>query len=470
MSLLEWTLLTVATAMCIAWLQVRRRAMHAEAKAEELAGVVEFAPDAVLLVDQDGQIELVNAQTEALFGYKRDALIGQSLEVLMPAERRQAHAAHRRAFIEQPRTRGMGGGLDLVGLTADGRVFPIDVNLSVADYGGRRVAAAVRDIAAQKEVESQLILAKAEAERAADMRSRFLAAASHDLRQPLQSLSMYQALLLRSPPQQQHSVAQRMGRSLDAMSELLDALLDVSKLDAGAVEAQLDELLLDPILHRIGTGSAPDRHRIGTGAAVLIDAKPVRVEVHPSTAVVRSDPALLSRIVENLVGNAVRYTEAGSVTLGVRKLNQEEVAIEVADTGIGIPGSALEAIFEEYTQLHNEARDRARGLGSGLAVVKRMAHLLGHRIEVRSELGRGSTFSVVVPLVGEQANSQPQTAMPLAVRHPGNLVLLVEDAAGVPDATTALLESAGFVVHSCADGEQARRAVAIGVCSLELLI
>ncbi len=245
------------------------------------------------------------------------------------------------------------------------------------------VAAEAALRAAKEEAEA----ARAEAERASHAKSTFLAAASHDLRQPMQALFLFAdtiELRLRGRPEQR--VMDDFRRSLEALRSLLDSLLDISKLDAGLVRPQPVGFPLADVLDRLAAEYRP-----------LAEAKGVELRVVGSTAQVCSDPTLLGRILQNLVHNAVRYTERGRILVGCRR-RRAAIEIMVRDTGIGIADKHAEDVFAEFFQIDNDARDREKGLGLGLAIVRRLSRLLGHDVRLCSRPGAGATFTVSVPL------------------------------------------------------------------------
>ena len=234
--------------------------------------------------------------------------------------------------------------------------------------------------------------AKEEAERANLAKSKFLAAASHDLRQPLQSLILFTGVLkgyVQGPRGEQ--ALKQLEHGLGALKALLDSLLDVSQLDAGIVKPEITDFPVSAVLDGIAASYAP-----------VAAAKGLDWRVESCTDGVRSDMTLLGRVLRNLVENAVRYTESGHIRIACRRI-EDRLRIEVEDTGIGIPPEQLDRIFDEFHQVGNQARDRTQGLGLGLAIVRRIADLLGHRIETRSRPGEGSIFSIELPLAMTEA-------------------------------------------------------------------
>ena len=295
---------------------------------------------------------------------------------------------------------------------------------------------------------SELREKKEEAEVATRAKSQFLAAASHDLRQPTHALGMFVARLGQLPhdAQTQHLVT-NLDASVRAMQDLLDGLLDISKLDAGAVQVNLHAVPLNPIFEQI--------------RLAMVDAaseKGLRLRVRPTTAWVRSDPVLLQRILLNLVANAVRYTQQGSVLLACRASGHDagsgvRARIEVWDSGIGIAPEHQTQVFKEFYQVGNAERDRTRGLGLGLNIVERTAHLLGHPFTLRSHLGQGTRFTLEVPLA--RADAAPPDAEPAApvTRLNGLAVMVIEDDALAAEGLVGLLQSWGCTV-TASDGQQ----------------
>jgi signal transduction histidine kinase len=294
------------------------------------------------------------------------------------------------------------------------------------------------------EANQELRIAKAEAEHANAAKSRFLAAASHDLRQPLNAMSLLLGPLYRQVPERRtRELVERLQASLDIMIRLFNALLDLSTLDAGAVAVHFG---LVPV--------ATLFEHLHADYAAAAQTKGLDLRIVPSRAVLYSDAVLLERILHNLVSNAIRHTVTGRVLVGCRHRGGM-LRIDVFDTGPGIPADRLDAIFDEFYQIGNPARSRTEGHGLGLAIVRRVAQLLGHRLEVASAAGRGSRFSVDVPVTAEAAPS-PQ-ARPLEIpltRHVCS-VLLVEDDPLVTDAMRLVLEDLGCRVQSAASAEEA---------------
>lgn len=267
------------------------------------------------------------------------------------------------------------------------------------------------------------------AEKASVAKSTFLAAVSHDLRQPLHSLGMFVSAL------EQHvssdagrQMQQRVHGSFSALEGLFNELLDLSRLDAGTVEVRTRPIELQPIFDRLGDLFHAEADLQGVGLRIV-----------PTHCAVTTDPMLLERILANLVSNALRYSSGGNVLVGARRRGGD-VLIEVRDSGIGIAAEQQNKIFEDFYQVDNPARDRRRGLGLGLAIVRRLALLLGHSVELRSQPGRGTVFGL--RLRGAAAPAEPTEIMLTHVEHQtlqGRRVLVVDDEIEVRDASLALL-------------------------------
>jgi two-component system, sensor histidine kinase len=429
--------------------------------------LVEFAPDAMLVVDADGVIVYANKQVADLFGCSREEILGRNVECLLPERFRARHVQHRRDFAENERLRPMGVGLELYGRRWDGVEFPVEISLSpLQDSAKGLTAAAIRDVTDRKRAERELIAAREAADVARDAadrareaavranqgKSRFLATASHDLRQPLQALAMLNGTLrrMRLGERAEEALLQQT-QAIDAMGRLLNALLDISKLESGAIKPQPSDFALAALFDEL-------RGEFSDTAA----EKGLALEVESTALFVHSDPSLLEQVLRNLISNAIKYTQKGRVRLGAA-LREGFVRLEVADTGIGIPRDQIPFIFDEFFQVGVATNTTRDGYGLGLSIVQRILKLLRLRMDVQSTVGRGSVFAVELPLAAPQlegAVDTPSTAERNLPKAGAARVLLVEDHPGVLKATELLLALEGYTVVSSLSRAEAMEHIA----------
>jgi len=419
---------------------------------------LDAAPDAMLIIDASGTIRYTNRQMLALFGYPHDEIIGLSIEQLMPERFRTRHVGHREQYTNT--VRPMGLGLELYGRRKDGTQFPVEISLSPIEAGDDvLVAAAIRDVTDGKRVQAELVVARKSAEREREIaeranlgKSRFLATASHDLRQPLQTLSLLNGTLRRivTEPDATEALLQQ-EQAIGAMSRLLNALLDISKLESGAIKPEPTDFTVAALFEELRSDFAG-----------LAAKKGLELQIEPCTDCVHSDPSLVEQILRNLVSNAIKYTRQGWIQL--RCLHEAALTrIEVLDTGIGIPANQLAYIYDEFYQVGVPTNTSRDGYGLGLSIVQRLVKLLNLRLDVHSEMGKGSAFSLVLPSSNGSVALPRVTSGETITRQPQNgrvSVLLVEDDPAVRDATRMLLKAEGYrvtAVDSLADALQKAR-------------
>jgi signal transduction histidine kinase/FixJ family two-component response regulator len=292
-------------------------------------------------------------------------------------------------------------------------------------------------------------------------KSHFLASASHDLRQPLHALTLFVAQLrTESDPEERNRLVARINAAVGSMNELFEALLDMSKLEAGALELNLSEFPIEPLLTRMET----------TFAEAALE-KRLRLGVVPNSAWVRSDFILLERILLNLVSNAVHYTTHGGVVVGCRRRGGR-LRIDVCDSGAGIPEEQQRKIFGEFVQLAAPKLDRRGGLGLGLSIVDRLGRLLEHPIEVNSRVGRGSRFSITVPLAAtrSEATEAPVPLATIADPARGKVIIVIDDDALVLDGMGGILRSWGCDVVTAESWETALAKLAAQRLKPDLII
>ncbi len=416
--------------------ETERRLRESESKTR---AVFETAVDGIVTIDQHGTILTANPATLRLFGYPIEEMIGSNVRMLMPEPDRSNHDGYIARYLATGERRIIGIGRAVQGQRKDGSLFPMELSVGEAAIGEARIfTGIVRDISQRAAREESLRLAKEEAERVHRSQSQFLAAVSHDLRQPVQALTLFTSVLatkLAGAPAS--ALLDDIRGSVDALDMLLDALLDVSSLDAGTVVPHETAFSVSSLLDRLGAEFAP-----------LADQKEIGLGIVPSSAVVRTDPTLLYRILQNFLSNAVRYTSQGRIVVGCRRRGRK-LRIEVVDTGIGIPASQQQEIFKEFYQINNPERDRTQGLGLGLAIVQRLSRLLKCPVTVHSTEGHGSVFAVDVALVGfnRTDNVIPlRPAIPPPAASGKGLIFVIDDEPTVLKGLRLALETWGYSV------------------------
>jgi PAS domain S-box-containing protein len=399
----------------------------------------------MIVVDAGGVIRYANLQLTALFGFKHDEIIGGPIEQLIPARFWSRHHAHRQLYVENVRARPMGLGLALFAQRKDSSEFPVEISLSPIQDGERLlVAAVIRDITDRKKTEAELIVAREAADAAREMadranqgKSRFLATASHDLRQPLQTLALLNGTLRRlvDDPDASQAVEQQ-ELAIGSMSRLLNALLDISKLESGAVKPDPTAFAVTQIFRELHQEFAQ-----------VAQNKGLSLQVEDSTLVAHSDPSLVEQVLRNLLSNAIKYTRQGSVRVRASRID-DVIRIEVIDTGIGIPAAQIPYIYDEFYQVGVAANATRDGYGLGLSIVLRIVQLLNIRLDVKSEVARGSTFYLDIPSSASRlfTGASAHAIAPAKQPRGDSLILLVEDDPAVQAATRMLLKVEGYRV------------------------
>jgi PAS domain S-box-containing protein len=381
----------------------------------------------VAVFNQDRDLRYTWAHSE-LLGFSPETLNGRTdADLFDHGEEADNLMALKRRVMES----GVGAREEVrIRCKGEERVFDLTVD-PLRDPSGRveGVTCAAVEVTDRKRAEAELHRAREEADQANEGKSKFLAAASHDLRQPVQSLYLFTAAL--SDRLQGHPalpILDNIRQGLDTLKSLLDGLLDMSRLESGKIVATPVEVRLNQLLGRLVAEYGPRAAQKG-----------LELRAVPTRAWVRTDPAHLERILRNLVENALRYTTSGKVLLGCRR-TPSGMRVEVWDTGAGIPADRLEDIFEEFTQLGERSE---RGLGLGLAIVKRLSRLLGHPVTVRSWEGKGSVFAVELPRV-ILGNARPASGTAAAA------ATLARRSAAANDAANAAANDRGQAISAIA--------------------
>ncbi len=424
-----------------------------ESSYRELQTIYQNAPVGLTLLDRDFNYLRVNETVAKINGAPVAAHRGRTIFDIVPNIAPALVPHLRQVFetgvaIRSVEVRGITAGRPGVETIWLDSFYP----LKNIDGSVEAVSIMIQDITEQRRTEEELRRARDSAEQANALKSRFLAATSHDLRQPLQTLSLLQSILVeRIKNKDNGRIAGQMGIAIDVMTDTLNALLDVDGLEKGRLDPRISNFPVQVLLDRM-------RSELASTAA----GKRLTLKACACSEIVRSDQRLLERLVENFVANAVKYTESGKILVGCRRRGAI-IRIEVWDTGPGIEESEQDLIFEQFYRGRTAGAVRERGLGLGLALVRSLADILDHRVGVKSTQGRGSMFFVEVPVgSGTTAISPapPQQAAVVAQRPP--MIVLIEDDPAVRESLVMLLVGNGYTVRAAATGEEAVHLVETG--------
>jgi len=364
---------------------------------DKFSSLLEIAPDAIVIVDKGGRIVLANSQTENLFGYKRQEIINEMVDRLVPERFRSRHAAQRNGFFAEPHMRPIGTGLELFGMRKDGVEFPIEISLNPLEIEDEiLITAAIRDITERKRFEHALHEKNLELEQANLAKDRFLADISHELRTPLNAILGFAGTLLMKLPgpltHDQEKQLRMIQTSARHLLSLINDLPDLTRTEAGKVELNLELVRCQNVLEEVATALRPQAESKGLHLQVITP---------PSDIFIQTDHRLLSQILLNLANNAIKFTDYGEVrielcTPHLSKAGRMVVEISVEDTGIGMRHEEQARLFQAFEELDNSNAHKHEGTGLGLYLSQKLATLLGGNIAVESVHGLGSAFRLMI--------------------------------------------------------------------------
>jgi protein-histidine pros-kinase len=424
-------------------------------------GLLESAPDAMVIVDRNGRIAIVNAQSEQMFGYPRDELIGLAVEILVPLPYRARHEQHRRGYVATAHARPMGAGLELFAVRKDGTQFPVEISLSPLETEeGLLVASAIRDITARKRAEAErerLLQERSAHAEASRVKDEFLATLSHELRTPLNAILGWTSLLLKEPGfegRTKHAL-ETVLRNARAQTQLIEDLIDLSRMVTGKLTIEPQPIDLADVVR-----AAMDVVRPAAEAKKLS----IALDADLTSYLTLGDEDRMRQAVWNLLSNAVKFTpEGGRIQIRLQR-GERNMLVQVTDTGIGIPTDFLPHVFDRFRQADSSMTRQHGGLGLGLAIVRSIVEAHGGHVSAGSSgRGHGATFVIDVPaprIAPERLAARPTAGVlseTVLARLDGLRVLVVDDAPDERELFLAVLAGQGAVVETAPSASDALR-------------
>lgn len=436
-----------------------------------ISSIVNTTVDGIITTDEKGVIESFNQAAEKMFGYDADEAAGRNISILIPEPYESRHDRHVQAHHNGGGSKGPGTAREVLGRRKDGSAFPIELSVSEADLGDRRIFTGIlRDITERKKAEEELQKAKEAAESANQAKSDFLAGMSHEIRTPMNAIIGMGELMMETPlNEEQKRYVEILIHAGDNLLNIINDILDISKIEAGHLELESTGFDLQELLDKACAIVAIRANDKG----IILDCR-----VHPDVpAHLIGDPSRLRQVILNLLGNAIKFTEKGEVVLEVDKhiaeipdhdipqapiqYQPEEVTLRfsVRDTGIGIPEDKVNRILEKFTQADTSTTRKYGGTGLGLAISKRLVELMGGSIWVTSTVGAGSIFYFTSPFLIQKEKPQPEPAAAAVISGHETLrplhILLVDDSEDNRLLVQSLLKKTPFTIDTADNGKAA---------------
>ncbi|HBZ92861.1 MAG TPA: hybrid sensor histidine kinase/response regulator, partial [Pseudomonas sp.] len=418
--------------------------------------VVEASPNAIVLVDGLGRIAMVNRQTELLFGYERQMLLGEPVELLLPAAQRGGHVAMRRGYQAMPEQRRMGGNRELFGLHREGRMIPLEVGLSPIRSGDENlVQAVIIDISERKAAEQKLREQAEQLLLANRYKSEFLANMSHELRTPLNSILILSDQLRQNLAgnltEKQTKHADIVHRAGSDLLQLINDVLDLAKVESGRMQLKLEPINMQDVLVELDASLRPMAELKGLRLHTELEAGVPRV--------IHTDRVRLHQILRNLLSNALKFTDQGEVTLSVSSQGRQEderelLCFSVRDTGIGIDPAQHEQVFQAFQQIDGSISRRFGGTGLGLAITRQLVLALDGDISLQSAPGQGAVFTVRLPVQAGSLSIEAPVEGPQRAGD-GPPLLIIEDDVNFAAVIAEEAHTHGFSSVHCRTGLQA---------------